>query len=241
MLLVMPSVNTLPGLKQVVGALVFGANRPLRIKEIRNCLVEVAERDPELAVYAEVDDKQIKEALAELEKNLTSQHVGFTLYETASGYRIRSDAECGRWLRHLLRAKPTRLSQSALETLAIIAYRQPISKADIEAVRGVSIGHVIKPLMEMHLVRIAGRSDLPGKPFLYGTTQTFLEHFGLKGLKDLDKMAPTVLSRRELKDADEIRAKKKTKPEPEEAELELDLNPPAEKQEQKDGEPEDAQ
>jgi segregation and condensation protein B len=224
----MPSVNALPGLKQVVGALVFGANRPLKIKELRNCLIEVAESDPELAVYADVDDKLIKEALTELQTDLTNNHVGFTLHETASGYRIRSDAECGRWLRHLLRAKPTRLSQSSLETLAIIAYRQPISKADIESVRGVSVSHVIKPLMEMHLVRIAGRSELPGRPFLYGTTQTFLEHFGLKSLKELDKMAPTVLSRRELKSADEKRSRKSEKPE--EAELQLNLETPEDTQ-----------
>ena len=80
--------------------------------------------------------------------------------------------------------------------MAIIAYRQPISKADIESIRGVSVAHIIKGLMEMQLVRIAGRSELPGRPFLYGTTHLFLEHFGLKDLRQLDKMAPRVLSRK---------------------------------------------
>ena len=217
----MPNVNALPSLKEVVGALVFGANRPLKVREMRVCIAEVAEGDSEVAVYAEVDDKQIREALKELEKDLAEAHVGFGLQETAGGFRIRSNPTCGRWLKHLLRAKPARLSQPALETLAVIAYRQPISKADIEAVRGVSVGHVIKPLMEMHLVKIAGRSELPGRPFLYGTTQRFLEHFGLKNLKDLDKMAPMILSRKELKDGDSAREKAKEPAAPAPPELPL--------------------
>ena len=108
--------------------------------------------------------------------------------------------------------------------MAIIAYRQPISRADVEAVRGVSVAHIIKPLMEMQLVRIVGRSELPGRPFLYGTTQMFLEHFGLKNLKDLDKMAPMILSRKELKDAEVVReAAKDKKSVPDELELALDI------------------
>ncbi len=199
----MPNLDGLPGLKQILGALIFGSNRPLSLRELRNCLVEVAEGDASVSVYAEVDNKQLREALKELTADLKRNHTGFSLQETAGGYRLQSDAQCGRWLKHLLKTKPHRLSRPALETMAIIAYRQPISRAEIEAVRGVGVSHIIKALMEMQLVRIAGRSELPGRPFLYGTTHAFLDHFGLKGLKDLDKMAPMVLSRQELKNADQ--------------------------------------
>ena len=198
----MPNVDALPGLKQIVGALIFGSNRPLSLRELRTCIVEVAESDKAVSVYADVDNKQIKEAIIELGAALERTGVGFAVYEKAGGYRLQSDAECGRWLKHLLKAKPNRLSRPALETMAIIAYRQPISRAEIEAVRGVGVSHIIKTLMEMQLVRIVGRSELPGRPFLYGTTHSFLEHFGLKNLKDLDKMAPMVLSRLELKNAE---------------------------------------
>jgi segregation and condensation protein B len=92
----------------------------------------------------------------------------------------------------LNRGKPHRVSRPMIETLAIIAYRQPIARSEIESIRGVSVGHVIKALMEMQLVRIVGRSDLPGRPFLFGTTTTFLDHFGLKSLNDLNAMQPGV-------------------------------------------------
>lgn len=192
----MSDAQSLPELKQIMGALIFGANRPLSLKELRACIVEVAEEDAEVAVFADVQPKQLEEALEELRQDLIRTHAGFTVLEVAGGFRLQSDAACGRWLKHLLKTKPQRLSQPALETMAIIAYRQPISKADIESIRGVSVAHIIKGLMEMQLVRIAGRSELPGRPFLYGTTHLFLEHFGLKDLRQLDKMAPRVLSRK---------------------------------------------
>jgi len=192
----MSDVQSIPELKQILGALIFGANRPLTIKELRTCIVEVAGEDTEVAVFAEVTTKLIEEALEELRQDLARTHAGFTVQEVVGGYRLQSDVSCGRWLKHLLKTKPQRLSQPALETMAIIAYRQPISKADIESIRGVSVAHIIKGLMEMQLVRIAGRSELPGRPFLYGTTHLFLEHFGLKSLKELDRMAPRVLSRK---------------------------------------------
>ncbi len=187
----------LPELKQIVGALIFGANRPLDLNEIRACIAEVAQRDPEVAVFVEADINRLKEALQELQGDLVRMHAGFSVHEVAGGYRLQSSAACGRWLKQLLKTKPQRLSQPALETMAIIAYRQPISKADIESIRGVSVAHIVKGLMEMQLVRIAGRSELPGRPFLYGTTHLFLEHFGLKELKDLDRMTPRVFSRKE--------------------------------------------
>ena len=88
----------------------------------------------------------------------------------------------------LSKGRATVLSRPAIETLAIVAWRQPVSRSEIESVRGVNAGHVIKALMEMGLVRIVGRSDLPGRPFLFGTTPAFLEHFGLASLDDLEKI-----------------------------------------------------
>ncbi len=198
----MSDVQSLPELKQILGSLIFGASRPLTLRELRSCILEVAASDPQLSVYGEVQSRQLSEALTELQQDLNRVHAGFTVHETAGGFRFQSDAVCGRWLKHLLKTKPQRLSQPALETMAIIAYRQPISRADIESIRGVSIAHIIKGLMEMQLVKISGRSDFPGRPFLYGTTHLFLEHFGLKDLKELDRMAPRVLSRRIVSELD---------------------------------------
>ncbi len=227
----MPNVDALPELKQILGSLIFGSNRPLTLRELRNCVVEVAESDAVVEVYAEVEDKQLRDALEELNRDLERNHLGFAVQETSGGYRLQSDAKCGRWLKHLLKAKPHRLSHPALETMAIIAYRQPISKAEVEAVRGVGVAHIIKALMEMQLVRIVGRSELPGRPFLYGTTHRFLDHFGLKNLKDLDKMAPMVLSRQELKRASTPKVPEEGERVPDEDTMELPFedmpNPPS--------------
>jgi segregation and condensation protein B len=222
----MPNLDALPGLKQILGALIFGSNRPLSLRELRDCLVEVAESDASVRVYADVDNKQLRDSLNELTADLERNHAGFSLHETAGGFRLQSDAECGRWLKHLLKAKPHRLSRPALETMAIIAYRQPISRADIETIRGVGVAHIIKALMEMQLVRIAGRSELPGRPFLYGTTHAFLDHFGLKDLRDLDRMAPMILSRQELKAAE--MASEPVEEEPPDNTMELPFETPVE-------------
>ncbi len=195
------SVDELPDLKQVLGSMIFAANRPLSVGDMGKCLKQVAETDTDAAVFGEVKVRQIRSALNELARDLERSKPGFTLEEVAGGFRLQSVPSCGRWLKALLQAKPQRLSRPALETLAIIAYRQPISRAEIEGIRGVNVGHVIKSLMELHLVKIAGRSELPGKPFLYGTTPSFLTHFGLKDIKELQKMAPLTLARRANKAA----------------------------------------
>jgi segregation and condensation protein B len=184
--------NEVADLKRVVGALIFGAGRPIGAREIRKCLVELAELEGgDGKIFAEIKDKDVHGAIMEIVYDLERTHPGFHLAEIAGGYRLQTDACCGPWLRHLLKTgRPQRLSQPALETLAIIAYRQPITKADIEGVRGVNVDHVIKMLMEMQLVRISGRSELPGRPFLYGTTHLFLEHFGLKSLDELADLEP---------------------------------------------------
>ncbi len=174
-------------LKQVLGAIIFAARQPLTVGAIRKVLQETAQACGEEAVaFASARESDIKEALARLQADCESQRVGFDLVESAEGYRFQSDPSAGLWVRHMLDVgKPTRLSRPALETLAIIAYRQPITRAEIEGVRGVTVDHVLRMLMEMQLIKIVGRSELPGRPMLYGTTQVFLEHFGLKNVKDL--------------------------------------------------------
>jgi segregation and condensation protein B len=114
------------------------------------------------------------------------QDRAFQLVEKADGWQLASDPAFGPWVRQLFPGpKPARLSAPALETLAIIAYRQPITRADVEAVRGVTIDGVLQTLMERGLVKISGRAEVPGRPLLYDTTQLFLEHFGLRNLDEL--------------------------------------------------------
>lgn len=232
-------------LREIVGALVLGADHPLTIAEIRKIVddVEAARRaqsaeapdvsDDELAavqVQADIaagrsvsvvskadadavrdaavaarerergqaseaapqkscSPAEVRKAVAELREHLDKAGIGFELAEVNGGYRFMSGAQCGPWLRQMMgKGRATTLSRPAIETLAIIAWRQPVSRSEIESVRGVNAGHVVKALMEMQLVRIVGRSDLPGRPFLFGTTTAFLEHFGLKSLEDLDNV-----------------------------------------------------
>ncbi|MFC1497023.1 SMC-Scp complex subunit ScpB [Verrucomicrobiota bacterium] len=192
----MSTIGTVPELKQILGALIFGAERPLTIKEMRKCLVEVAEiYKAETAAFAKVRDSDIESAINDLKTDLEKMHVGFILAHVAGGYKIQSDVSCGKWLKHFLNARSNRLSKPALETLAIIAYRQPISRAEIEAVRGVNVDYVIRKLMEIQLIKITGRSSLPGRPFLYGTTHVFFEHFGLKDISELNALEPALAMR----------------------------------------------
>jgi segregation and condensation protein B len=187
------SGGSVPELKQALGAMVFAADRALTVKEMRSCLRETARNSGEDAdfPFGKVKEDEIVAALRELAVALEETGAGFLLREVAGGYRFQSDPACGPWLRRLLDlGQPRRLSWPALETLAIIAYRQPVTRAEIEGVRGVAADHMVRVLMEMQLVKIAGRSPLPGRPFTYGTTHTFLEHFGLKGLDDLVRMNP---------------------------------------------------
>jgi segregation and condensation protein B len=174
-------------LKQVLGAIIFAARQPMTVGAIRKVLQETAEINREEAgVYGSVKDAELKACLRQLMIECETSKIGVHLVENADGFRFQSDPTGGHWVRHMLNVgKPTRMSRPALETLAIIAYRQPISRAELEAVRGVAVDHVIRMLMEMQLIKIVGRSELPGRPMLYGTTALFLEHFGLKDVKEL--------------------------------------------------------
>jgi segregation and condensation protein B len=192
-------------LNKIIEALLFAAERPLTSKEIRQMLAEAVDEEKTGVVepFRHVREAAIVAALEELKTNYELQHHSFHLVEIAGGWRLMSRPEYAPWLKKLLdEARPYRLSQPALETLSIIALRQPISRADIAGIRGVEVDGVIKSLLERDLITITGRSDVPGKPLLYGTTQRFLEHFGLRSLDDMPKAAELRLQAAALKTAE---------------------------------------
>lgn len=178
-------------LQSVIGALLFGAREPLALEEIKRTLQAVgAEAEPgtPAAEYAAISMYQLRSYLEDIASHLNHSDLGLRLCEENGRFSLRTVPEAAPWLRMLLNVEPPqRLSRPALETLAIVAYRQPISRAEIESVRGVSVDHTLRALQELNLVRTVGRSELPGRPFLYGTTSTFLEHFGLRSLKALEE------------------------------------------------------
>ncbi|HEX8279990.1 MAG TPA: SMC-Scp complex subunit ScpB, partial [Chthoniobacterales bacterium] len=174
-------------LARVIEALLFSAQRPLTTRELRDALKGAGD-DDELTPneFAKTSEAEIAAALEQLKIEYIEQQRAFQLLERAEGWQLASDPAYARWVRQLFpAAKPQRLTPPALETLAIIAYRQPITRADVEAVRGVAVDGVLQSLMERGLVKIAGRAEVPGRPLLYETTQFFLDHFGLKNLDEL--------------------------------------------------------
>lgn len=184
-------------LQQLVGALLFGSDHALTVEEIRACLKSVAEADgaqsETVKLFAEASPREIGDAVESIAIELKRLELGIEVAEINGGFRFQTQPSCGRWVRNLLKVdRPNRLSRPSLETLAIIAYRQPIAKSEIESIRGVVVDHIVKALMELHLIRIVGRSELPGRPFLYGTTATFLDHFGLSNLNELNELDPTL-------------------------------------------------
>ena len=188
----------LPGsLQEIVGALLFASESPLSAAEIRACVRGVSPEDGDSAeimeVYKTCTNREIEEALRGLEKALEVAKCGFSLVCTGGQYRMQTTPVCGRYVRALLKLdRPNRLSRASLETLAIVAYRQPITKSEVEQIRGVSVDTIMKTLSDLGLVRLVGRSELPGHPFLYGTTPFFLEHFGLASLDQLNEIDPTL-------------------------------------------------
>ncbi len=175
-------------LKRVIEALLFSAQKPLSIREITTA-IKSAEADPAAAgpnEFSHVREAEVAAALEQLKIEYVEQQRAFQLIEKAEGWQLATDPQYAQWVRELFpAAKPARLSAPALETLAIIAYRQPITRGDVEAVRGVNIDGVLQTLMERGLVKIAGRAEIPGRPLLYETTQFFLDHFGLRNLEEL--------------------------------------------------------
>ena len=171
-------------IKNIIESLLLVAEEPLTIDRIKNIL-------------ALDSKKEIQDALAELSSDYENRKGGFFLREVAGGYQIRTRPEYRQWIKRLIQPKPLRLSKPALETLAIIAYKQPIIRSDIEHIRGVDCGGILRMLIERKLVRILGRKAIPGRPHIYATTKQFLEVFDLKNLEDL----PTPKEISELSDA----------------------------------------
>ncbi len=178
-------------LKQVLEAIMFASQKPLSVKEITSVLKGAAEADKENPAsvampFAKVKEAQLRAAIEELELEYSDPGRTYEVRESAAGWQLVTKPDYAPWLRQLFpENRSARLSAPAMETLAIIAYRQPITRGDIEAVRGVAVDGVMQTLLDRGLIKIDGRAEIPGRPLLYGTTQNFMEHFGLKNLDDL--------------------------------------------------------
>lgn len=170
-----------PELPAIIESLLFAADEPLRLETLR-------------AVLEGVEAAAIRQALEALSHEYEKRGGGFYLLEVAGGYQLRTRPCFHPWIRRLRGSGSDRLSRAALETLAIVAYRQPILRAEIENLRGVDCGGVLRLLLERRLIRVMGRREIPGRPLIYGTTRQFLEVFELRDLKDL----PTLKEIREL-------------------------------------------
>ncbi len=162
--------------KRVIEALLFATDTPISLPKLKSLL-------------GEIDQKILRQLLAELKTEYERDEHSFSLLELAGGYQIYTRPEYAKWVQELFRGKRTaKLTAAALETLAIIAYKQPIIRGDIEAIRGVNVDGVMSTLTERNLVAVVGRDERPGRPILYGTTPEFLRYFGLATLSDLPKI-----------------------------------------------------
>jgi segregation and condensation protein B len=159
-------------IKSIIESLLFVADGPLTLQRIQE-VIDAARKE------------EIVSVINELQEELENNRRGIRLVEVAGGYQMRTAKVNSDWVKKFLGGRPARMSRATLETLAIIAYRQPITKAEIEAIRGVDVDGVISTLLERDLIRAVARKDVPGRPFLYGTTQRFLELFNLKDLSHL--------------------------------------------------------
>lgn len=159
-------------INNIIESLLFVAEEPLTLEKLKGIL-------------GTVEAREIKSSLQDLADQYEARGGGFKLYEVAGGWQLRSRPEYNEWIKRMLQPSPQRLSKPSLETLAIVAYNQPIIRADIEHIRGVDCGGVLRQLMERKLIRVLGRKEIPGRPLIYATTRLFLELFGLKDLKDL--------------------------------------------------------
>lgn len=171
--------------KAIVEGLLLAAEGPLRAERIAEAL--------------EVERGEVVQLLCDLAAEYEETRRGFVLQEIADGYQLRTRPEHAEYHRRLGRTRPFRFSRAALETLAIVAYRQPVTRAEIEYLRGVDAGGVLKTLLDRRLVRILGKRDIPGRPVIYGTSREFLEFFGLRDLsalptlKEFNEIAPESL------------------------------------------------
>ena len=162
--------------KKIIEALLFSSEVPLSVVRIKE-------------VLEELDTGTIKALITQLKDEYTDSARSYNITEVAGGYQMCTDPQYALWLKKLYRSsRIERLSHPSLETLAIVAYRQPVTRQEVEDVRGVNVDGVLKTLLEKSLVRISGRKPIVGRPFLYSTTRQFLEFFGLQSLADLPKL-----------------------------------------------------
>lgn len=162
-------------LKLIIEALLFTSVKPLSDKDIRACMPEESQA-------------RILEALSDLKAEYEDMDRSFVIREVAQGFQVRTRAEYAPYILQMFKTSPTRLSKAALETLSIIAYKQPILRQEVERLRGVDVGGIIRTLLEKDLIKIMGRKNLPGRPLIYGTTKKFLEVFDLKSIDSLPKL-----------------------------------------------------
>jgi segregation and condensation protein B len=191
-------------LKFILESILFSAQQPLSAKAIRDILVRAAEQaeDDRPRAFKKVSLEAIEDALRQLAQEHSDAQRSYRLVSVAEAWQFVSEPEYAPWIKALVGQKnrPGRLSQPALETLAIIAYRQPLTRSEIEQIRGVAVDGVMQTLLERGLVEQVGRAEAIGRPLTYGTTPLFLEYFGLRSLEDLPA-------------ADELRKVPVTKPE----------------------------
>lgn len=176
-------------LKHILEAVLFSAQKPMSPKELQELLAQTAEQSEEETARAFKKAKQeaIAAALEELAREHEAAARSYRLVCVAGSWQFVSQPEFAPWIRTLVgqKQRPTRLSQPALETLAIIAYRQPITRAEVEQIRGVAVDGVMQTLLERGLVEQSGKAEVVGRPSLYSTTPTFLEYFGLRSLEEM--------------------------------------------------------
>jgi len=161
--------------KRIIEALLFASDRPLNVESMREVIKEIPGVD-------------VKSVISALNEEYLRSNRCFSIREIAGGYQFMTDPALGKWIARLTKRPPDKLTGPALETLAIIAYRQPITRSEIEAIRGVNVDGVLHTLETRGLVRTRGRKDAVGRPILYGTTSEFLKQFGLKSVEELPKL-----------------------------------------------------
>jgi segregation and condensation protein B len=166
-------------IKAILEGLVFASEVPVRLEVL-------------LQILPELSKEAILEGIHRIQKECEDDSRGLELVEVAGGYRFRTKPKWAEWIHRLRKARAVRLSRSALETLAIVAYQQPIIRPQIEEIRGVDSGWVLRTLLEKGLIKILGRKDIPGRPIVYGTTKAFLELFSLSALSDLPTLKEIV-------------------------------------------------
>jgi len=189
-------------LKSILEAVLFNAQKPLSVSEVKDVLVKTAQASEEVAAktYKKTKEADIIQALEQLEAEYAQLGRTFRLVCVAGAWQFVSGPEFAPWLRTLVGAKnrPPRLTQPALETLAIVAYRQPVTRAEIEQIRGVAVDGVMATLQERGLIEQTGRAEVVGRPITYGTSSLFLEYFGLRSLEELpaaDELRRIVIER----------------------------------------------